>query len=60
MIGQETITPWAQFGLAGLVIGALLAFLWKKDEHVYALKKSMDELTDAVRDLIDFMRDKKD
>lgn len=28
----EALTPWAQFGLAGLVIGALFLYIWQKDK----------------------------
>lgn len=29
----EALSPWAQFGLAGIVIGALFLYVWQKDKH---------------------------
>lgn len=41
----EALSPWAQFGLAGLVIGALFLYVWQKD------KSHTDERTEYRKDI---------
>lgn len=55
------ITPWAQFGLSGIVIGALFFYVWRKDnlhsqernEYRTDIKDISDKHDETVRNMND-------
>ena len=75
MIAQEDISGWSQFGLAGLVIGALffaliLVVRWmvahidaKDERHINERRdwlQAVSALADSTRELAELIRDIKE
>jgi len=53
MLANLDIAPWAEYGIAGLVIAALLGFLWlflkRQADHIDSQQQHMREKDDLHR-----------